>query len=279
MTRVVFSVVLLAAAAAMAQDAQGDFTPSPKEPQAMIGATWDSQYIWRGFDIFRDAGAIHAMADLSLFDSGFGVSAVGHQSISDAFGSLQRWDGTLYYQNVLWSGEPLATNFRLGYVYYYYPKTNSGETQDLMEGHAILSWPNLLPIQGLQPSYAFAYMVPGKANHWAQDVNPTVDDDSRGIFQIAMLDYAFTVPALLSAMNDQVVKLHSELVWNGGVSPLGTKVNSGFSDAVIGASTDFAFGAAKNIVLTPAVYYQFSFEDTVNPDNEFWASLSLRYAF
>jgi len=279
MTRVVFSVVLLATAAAVAEEAPSDFPENAKEPQAMIGTTWESQYVWRGFDIFRDSGAIHVMADLNLFDSGFGVSAVGHQSTSDAFGSLQRWDGTLYYQNVLWSGEPLATNFRLGYVYYYYPKPNFGLTQDLMEGHVVFSWPNLLPIKGLQPSYAFAYMWPGRENHWAQTVNPTFNQDSTGMFQILMLDYAFTVPALLSAMDDQVVKLHSELVWNGGLSPLGAKVNSGISDAVIGASTDFAFGPARNLVLTPAVYYQFSFEDTVNPDNEIWASVSLKYAF
>ncbi len=279
MTRVVFLAVLLAAAAAGAEETQSDFFETPNEPKAMIGTAWDSQYIWRGFDIFRDASAMHVMADLNLFDSGFGVSAVGHQSLGDAFGELQRWDGTVYYQNVLWSGEPLATNFRLGYVYYYYPKTNSGLTQDLMEGHVILSWPNLLPIQGLQPSYAFAYMWPGRSNHWAQIANPTFDDDSKGMFQILMLDYAFTIAPLLSWMDDQVIKLHSELVWNGGLSPLGAKVNSGLSDAVIGISTDFAFGAARNIVLTPAFYYQFSLEDTVNPEDEAWASISLKYAF
>jgi hypothetical protein len=278
MTRVVFLAVLLTAGVAAAEEAQTDLLESPNEPKAMIGTAWDSQYIWRGFDIFRDAGAIHVMADLSLFDSGFGVSAVGHQSLGDAFGELQRWDGTFYYQNVLWSGAPLATNFRLGYVYYYYPKTNFGLTQDLMEGHAVLSWPNLLPIQGLQPSFAFAYMWPGRQNPWAESVNPDFDDNSTGMFLIGMLDYAFTVPGLLT-LDDQVVKLHSELVYNGGVSPFGNNVQSGFSDAVIGASTDFVFGADRNIVLTPAVYYQFSFEDTVNPDNEFWASVSLKFAF
>lgn len=278
MARVVFSWVLLVASAAGAAEAPSDFEENPKQPHAMIGTSWDSQYIWRGFDLFDDAGALHAMADLNLFDSGFGVSAVGHQSISHAFGDLQRWDGTAYYQNVLWSGEPLATNFRLGYVYYYYPKTNFGLTQDLMEGHVVLSWPNLLPIQGLQPSYAFAYMWPGAKNHWAQSANPDFDHNSTGMFHLGMLDYAFTVPGLLTP-DDQIVKLHAELVYNGGVSPLGANVKSGFSDAVLGASTDFVFGAARNIVLTPAVYYQFSFEDTVNTEDEFWASVSLKFAF
>jgi len=276
---VVFAVVLLVAITAGATEPQDEFSESQKAPQTMVGVTWDSQYIWRGFDVFRDGSAVHVLADISLFDTGFGVSAVGHQSLSDAFGSLQRWDGTLYYQNVLWSGELLATNFRLGYVYYYYPKTNVGLTQDLMEGHVVLSWPNLLPIKGLQPSYAFAYMRPGMKNHWAEAGNPDFDHNSTGMFHIAMLDYAFTVPAPIPSMDDQVIKLHSEAVYNSGMSPFGTNVTSGFSDVVIGASTDFAFGADKNIILTPAVYYQFSLEKTVNPENEFWAGVSLKYAF
>jgi len=279
MQRVIFSVLLLAAATAVATESQNEFSESQKAPQAMVGATWDSQYVWRGFDVFRDASALHVLADMSLFDSGFGVSAVGHQSLSDAFGSLQRWDGTLYYQNVLGGGGPLATNFRLGYVYYYYPKLNFGLTQDLMEGHVVLSWPNLLPIPGLQPSYVFAYMWPGMSNPWAEQVTPRFGHNSTGMFHIAMLDYAFTVPSIIPRMDEQVLRLHSELVYNSGVSPFGTKVSSGFSDAVVGASTDFAFGAARNIVLTPAVYYQFSLEETVNPDNEFWAGISLKYAF
>lgn len=279
MKHVVFSVVLLAATAAVAAEPQDEFTEEQKAPQTMLGVTYDSQYVWRGFDVFRDGAALHVLADMSLFDTGFGVSAVGHQSLSDAFGSLQRWDGTLYYQNVLGSGETLATNFRLGYVYYYYPKTNFGLTEDLMEGHVILSWPNLLPIKGLQPSYVFAYMLPGMKNHWAEERNPSFNDNVKGMFQILMLDYAFTVPSLIPSWDDQVVKLHSELVYNGGLSPFGDFVNSGISHAVVGASTDFAFGAARNIILTPAIYYQFSFEETVNPDNEFWAGVSLKYAF
>ncbi len=279
MTRVVFLAVLLTAAVAVAEETQSELSETANEPKAMIGTSWDSLYIWRGFEIFHDASAVHVMADLNLFDTGFGVSAVGHQSVGDAFGELQRWDGTLYYQNVLWSGEPLATNFRLGYVYYYYPKANFGLTQDLMEGHAIFSWPNLLPIKGLQPSYAFAYMWPGRRNHWAEFVNPDFDSNSTGMFHIAMLDYAFTIAPLLSWMEDQVIKLHGELVYNGGVSPFGTNVQSGFSDAVVGISTDFVFGAARNIVLTPAFYYQFSLEKTVNPDDEAWAGVSLKFAF
>jgi hypothetical protein len=267
------------AVAAVAEEAPGDFSEPEAKGGFMVGATWDSQYIWRGFDVYDGDSAAHVFADLALWDTGFGVSAVGHQPLSGDLGELQRWDGTAYYQNVLFSGGPLATNFRLGYVYYYYIKPNEGRTQDLMEGQVILSWPNLLPIKGLQPSYAFAYMLPGMKNHWAEDVNPDFGDNSTGMFHILMLDYAFTTPTVIPWMDEQMVRLHSEVVYNGGVSPLGNKVNSGFSDAVVGASTDFTFGGRGNIVLTPSVYYQFSLEDTVDLDNEFWVSINLKYIF
>jgi hypothetical protein len=281
MRHVVLAIALLAATVAVAQESQDELSESRGGLHGVAGASWDSQYIWRGFNVFNNNvihgnSAINALVDLNLFDTGFGVSAVGHQSLSDALGELQRWDGTVYYQNGLFTGESYATNFRLGYVYYYYPKDNFGLTQDLMEGHVVLSWPSLLPVKGLQPSYAFAYMRPGMKHDW---LDPSFGDNSTGMFHIAMLDYAFTVPALLASMDDQAIKLHSELVYNTGVSPFGTQVKSGFSDAVVGASTDFAFGANRNIILTPSVYYQFSIEETVNPDNEFWAGISLKYAF
>ena len=279
MKHVVLAIALLAATVAVAQESQDELSESRGGLHGVVGATWDSQYIWRGFNVFGGDSAAHVLADLNLFDTGFGVSAVGHQSLGESLGDMQRWDGTVYYQNGLFGGEMLATNFRLGYVYYYYPKLNYGRTQDLMEGHAVLSWPSLLPIKGLQPSYAFAYMWPGMKNHWAEDANPAFGKNCTGMFQILMLDYAFTVPALLASMDDQVIKLHSEAVYNSGVSPFGTKVKSGFSDAVVGASTDFAFGAGRNIILTPFVYYQFSLEKTVDPDNEFWGGISLKYAF
>jgi len=272
-------IVLCAATVAAAVESQTESWQSEPALHGMIGGSYDSQYVWRGFDLSKGDPVVDVLANVNLFDTGFGISAVGHQGLSEAFGSLQRWDGTVYYQNGLFSGEPYATNFRLGFVYYYYPKTNFGFTEDLMEGHLILSWPNLLPVQGLQPSYVFAYMRPGMKNHWAEVRKPDFEDNATGMFHIAMLDYVFTVPTVLPWMDEQMIKLHSEVVYNGGVSPLGDKVQSGLSDVVLGASTDFTFGADNNIVLTPAIYYQFSLEESVNPDNEFWAGISLKYLF
>jgi len=280
MKRVVFSIVLLTAAVAAAeQQWEGDLLRDDGGLDGTVGITWDSQYIWRGFDVFDDESAVHILADLNLFDTGFGVSVVAHRAFGREFEDLTRVDGTAYYQNSLFAGEPYVTNYRLGYVYYYYPGLNEGESLDLMEGHVVLSWPNLLPIEGLQPSYVAAYTRPGRLDETWGVFPSDHEDNMTGWIQILMLDYGFTVPALFHSLEDQVIRLHSELVYNDSVSPYGDNISSAFSHAVFGASTDFTFGADKNIVLTPAVYYQLSLEDTVNTENEFWVSVGLKYEF
>jgi len=55
-------------------------------------------------------------------------------------------------------------------------------------------------------------------------------------------------------------------------------VDHDWSHAVLGVSTDFDLG--NDLTLTPGVYHQNTFEQSVNPDEDItWASLSLKYAF
>lgn len=282
MKRVVFAAVLLVAATAMGQDWEGDLqdgTESEVAPlHVMVGATWDSKYIWRGFDMYDDKSATHLLVDLNLFETGFGVSAVGHRANSSGFEEQERWDGTVYYQSGLWAGEPYAMNFRFGFVHYLFPELNDGESRDMQEGQVVLAWPNLLPIQGLQPSYAAIKM-------WPADSGSQLPDSASGWMHIFMLDYGFSVPAVVPGMSDHVITLHSEVVYNGGVSVTQRFPNPDHdvTHAVFGASTDLAFGEGGNIVLTPAVYYQITMESSISEDgdkdNELWVSLGLKYSF
>lgn len=284
MKRVVFSVVLLAAAVAAGQEWEGDLLGFEGDLHGMLGVTWDSKYIWRGFDLYDDVSATHFLADLSLFDSGFGVSAVGHRANSSGFEDRERWDYTVYYQNGVFAGEPLATNFRVGWVYYSYPELNEGESVDLQEGHVILSWPNLVPVKGFQPSCVLV-----KA--WPSDSGSRLPDAASGWLYILMLDYAFSIPGIVPDIPEHVVKLHSELVYNDGFTPTPARPGGdwsmvypnpdhGFSNVVFGISTDFAFGDLNKIIFTPAVYYQVTMDNSINEDDdELWASFALKYTF
>jgi hypothetical protein len=83
-------------------------------------------------------------------------------------------------------------------------------------------------------------------------------------------------------MPDHTIRLHSEVVYNDGVTPQPEFPNPDhdWSHAVFGASMDVAFDPERSIVFTPAVYYQITLNDTINDDeDELWASLSLRCTF
>lgn len=278
--------VLLTAAAATGQEWEGDILQEEggKSLHALVGVTWDSKYIWRGFDIFDDESATHLTADLNLFESGFGISAVGHRANGGGFEDRERWDGTFYYQGSVLEGDYLATNFRLGYVYYYFPELNSGESMDMQEGQVVLSWPNISPIPGLQPSYALIVM--GQA-----ETPSIIADGGSGVLHIGMLDYSFATPGFMPGTEEQIFILHSELVYNDGVTITPAvrrndwdivypNPDHDFSNAVFGASTDLPLSPDGNLLLTPSVYYQITLNNTINEDDsEFWVSVGLKYMF
>ena len=273
---VFLTIVLAVAATAVAQDWEGDLmgAEAKGDLHGTVGVTYDSQYIWRGFDMYDDESAIHMLADLNLFDTGFGVSVVGHRANSSGFENLERWDSTAYYQNGLFQGEPYATNFRVGWAYYSYLHRNKGESIDLQEGQAVLSWPNLLPIKGLCPSYVIQ-------KFWPAIGGSRLGDTASGFLHVFMLDYGVTVQGILPEIPEQLIRFHAELVYNDGFDPYGRRMDHDWSNAVFGVSTDVPIG--DNITLTPSVYYQMTLEPMLESHNddsdELWASVGLKYSF
>jgi len=274
--------ILLLTAPAWAQEWEGDLLGIKGDLHGSVGLTWDSKYLWRGFDIYDDKSALHLRADIDLFETGFGLSVMGHRAGSGGFEDKERWDFAPFYQNSLFKDEPYVTQFRVGWVYYAYPELNEGQSLDMQEAHLLLSWPEILPVKGLCPTYELVKM-------WPSDSDTRLADGS-GWLHILMLDYGFSIPSLISPdAKDQIVRLHSEVVFNDGWSPTPARpVNDwrfvypnpdhGWSHAVFGASTDFNLG--YGFTFTPAIYHQITMEDTVNEDNEeTWAGLTLKWSF
>lgn len=275
--------VLLTAVAATGQEWEGDLLQEGASLRAQVGVTWDSKYVWRGFNIFGDESATHMSLDLNLFDTGFGLGIVGHRA-NGGHEDLERWDGIAYYQGGILAGDPLAMNFRLGYVYYFYPELNSGESLDMQEGQVVLSWPNILAIPGLQPSYALIALGQG-------ETPSIIADKGSGLLHIGMLDYSFAIPGFMPGTEEQIIILHAEVVYNDGVTITPIRPSHDwdvvypnpdhdFTHAVFGASTDLPLGANGEFTLTPSVYYQKTLNNTINEDDsEFWVSIGLRYMF
>ena len=273
---VLLIAVLSMSTACFAQIWEGDLLGLEGDLHGTVGVTYDSKYIWRGFDVYADKSAIHPFVDLDLFQTGFGINLTMHRANSSGFEDWERWDYTLYYQNGLFGGEPYATNYRFGYMYYNFPD-HSADWFDLQELHAVLSWPNLIPVKGLCPSYVLVKLWPAHSGSTVEGRIPGQSNVS-GFAHIFMLDYAFAAPGILPEVPEQLVKLHSELVYNDGVHPGGGNADQDWSNAVIGASTDFDLG--YSVTFTPGIYYQVTMDNSVNrDDDETWVSLTLRYAF
>jgi hypothetical protein len=242
-----------------------------------INVEFNSKYIWRGFDVYDDHAAIHPSVNLDLFGTGFGINAVAHRANSSGFELNERWDYNFYYQNRMFTDKSYATNYRVGYVYYNYPDRTSHTTQsiDLQEVHVIFSWPNILPVKGLVPTYVLVKLWPSNSGTMVGAASPTGGTAS-GWAHIFMLDYGLKVTCPITG-EPRTLNLHSEFVYNDGVSPIGTNVDQDWSNAVFGISTEIDLG--NNLSFTPGFFYQSSWDDSVNTEDEYWVSLSVMYKF
>jgi len=262
---ILMAAVCLFAATGLAQAEVGEL-------HGTIDLTFQGKYIWRGFDVYGDKSAIQPSIDLDLFGTGFGVSMMAHRANSSVYENGERWDYTLYYGNKLFEDETYAINWRMGYVYYNYPDSSSHteSSTDLQELHWVLSWPNAIPVKGLVPSYVLVKLWPSNSG--------TLNGAASGFAHIFMLDYGLTVPGILPDTDEQVLRLHTELVYNDGVDPRGVGgVDHDWSNIVFGIETDFDLG--NNLSFTPGLYQQVSMDDSVNDEDETWVSLSLKYKF
>jgi hypothetical protein len=257
----------------------------PGELHGYVDLTYQSKYVWRGFNCFGSQAGFQPTLDLDLFGTGFGINIMGHIPLHDGYVNLERYDYKLYYYNRLFEDERYATNYMLGWVYYNYPDQPSkgsappppcNQAAALQELHAALSWPKLLGVEGLVPTYIIVKMWPSESGSYSGSRSVTTGTAS-GFAHIFMLDYMMSIPGLMPETPEQPLRFHTELVFNDGVGPAGQNVDHDWSNIVFGAETDFDLG--YNMILTPGLYYQISMEDTVNDDDELWAILGLTYKF
>jgi hypothetical protein len=280
--KVLFTTIVLLAAAAMVQ--------AQDELHGFIDLTYQSKYLWRGIDVYGDKSAIQPTVMLDLYGTGLGFSVEGHRANASGFELTERWDFTLFYKNILFAEETYATQYLIGWRYFYFPDAplpvppgSSGDI-DLQEIHVVLSWPQILQVERLVPTYVLVKLWPSESGSFVGSQNITLPSGvstpgtASGFAHIFMLDYALPVEDLLPEMPEQILNLHSEVVFNDGVDPRGIGVDHDWSNAVFGVSTDFDLG--NNMTLTPGVYYQVTMDKTINDDqDETWATLGLKYSF
>ncbi|MFC1781435.1 hypothetical protein ACFLZ8_04170 [Planctomycetota bacterium] len=282
--QIIVCTIVLLAAVALSQAQEPTIT-------GKVDLTYTSKYVWRGFNVFGTQSAIHPTVNLFMPSTSMGFSVEGHRANSSGYEIIERWDYSLYYLGRMFVGEDYEMNYRLAYVYYNYPQQSSSSrgsnpmedpgfclddgSFEIHEGHVVMSFPKILPIEGLVPTYCLVKLAPVNSGTIVGANSPSGGTAS-GFAHIFMFDYAMPFTCPFTGV-DRDLNLHSEFVFNDGVSPVGTNADHDWSNAVFGASTSYEI--EENVNLTPGIFYQSSWDDSVNSSDEYWVSLGASYDF
>jgi len=243
------------------------FAQAQEELTGTVDITYLSQYIWRGFNMYGQQSAIQPTLDLDLYGTGLGLTVLWSRANSSGHEISEELDVTLYYDNSLFEYETYAMDYTAGLMYYYFPDgPGEGETvsDDLQEIFVTLSWPEICP-EGIVPSYTVIKM-------WASKEN-SPNAAYSGWLHVLGLGYDLPIEGLLPDTPEQILHLSAATVYNNEVA----NAESDWSHAVFGVSTGFDLG--NDCTFTPGVYYQSSWEDSVNTSDELWCSVGVSYAF
>ncbi len=257
---ILLTAVILLSATTFAQAQDGELTGT-------VDVTYMSQYIWRGYNMWGNQSTIQPSIDLDLYGTGLGLNVIWKRANTSGFEVEEELDFTLSYSNTLYEYETYATNYTVGWMYYNFPDgpwVPQGPCIDLQEFFATLSWPEICP-EGVVPSYTVIKL-------WNNEEYSPVNAYS-GFLHVLGLSYDLPMEGLLPDTPEQILNLSVATVYNDGV--LGA--DHDWSHAVLGVSTGFDLG--NDCTLTPGVYYQSSWDNSVNPSDEFWATVGVSYAF
>ncbi|MEW6235852.1 MAG: hypothetical protein AB1656_10735 [Candidatus Omnitrophota bacterium] len=231
-----------------------------------VDFTYATKYIWRGYDVFYDDRPLFqpsVVIDWRGFSAGFyGLLSDGAEG-DDGVEHFEL-DFGLGYERSFWEEERYALDISLDYTYFAYPNHHRSEV-DGEEIALAVSMPNLIPLGPsiLVPSYEMAY-------EWHGLEGGTNFDE--GFIHTLGLSYAIPIPVLIPAQEEQAIDLSWNIAYNSGCY----ETDSSWTHTTIGASTTFEYG---QFYFTPALYYQWSFEDTMNEEDEFYASFSAGFLF
>jgi len=273
----VAAVLLSTAGFAQAQE------PIPPA-EGNLGVTFDvtymSRYIWRGFDVYKNNhSAIQPSIDIDWYGTGFGTTVFHSRANRSGFVNCEELDITLYYYNSFFEGEAYQTDYRVGWTYFNFPD-EPRKARDMQEVFAEFSWPEICPA-GIVPHYTAVRMWPARSN-----ASTGIDG---GWLHIFGLSYDWAAPGFMPGTTEQIFHFTAETIYNDGAGPCACRgavcpssgrrltdpIDHDWSHAVFGVSTEF--DCNHNLTIIPGIYYQSSWDDSVNSSDECWVVLAARY--
>jgi hypothetical protein len=222
-----------------------------------------SEYIWRGFDMFDDRGAMQPSINLDWYGTGLNTMVWSAYPLTGEIKDRTEMRYVVGYTDRLWGDTLHVTQYTVSWTYYDFIDMPSTE-RDAQEIGVQFSWPRayMMRESRIVPSYYVGRLWPAKSE--------AVNKDSSGWIHILGLDYEFWVFGI--GAEKQIAFLSAEVVYNDGM----LVDTHAWSDAVFGIGTTLRDG---RWTVRPEFKYQVSLEDTVNAENECWGGLSISYQF
>lgn len=245
------------------ESAESDESSEPRLG-VTVDFTYVSQYMWKGYDIYKGDGAFQPSVTLDY--AGFYVGAWG--SWADSSGHVDGNEIDYYggYKRDFFEDQWYAVSAYLVYTYYAYPMTgDSGDAQEITAG---VAFPNMIPLgpASLVPLYKSTYVWDGIQSESELD---------NGWMHTFGLTYDIPIAAWIPDQEEQSIHLLWDITYNDGFAGC----YSAWSHSTVGVSTTLEW---KGFYLTPAINYQWSFDEgpkSVNTEDEIYGGISIGYSF
>lgn len=254
-----------------------DLPPAPKLGISVTGA-WASRYMFKGFKVL-ESGVFLQDVHLDLWNTGFHVKFQGAypahnrsnsliagrvppplEEVIDQLGiSFDRRDIDAFTYNLSWKGD-LCDGMDVEFGGNYYDLFRlDGDKGDFWESYGILTLSKLPLSPHFGAYYAWPYNDEKKGEGWMTDI---------GVIK------PVPIPACAALGTPATALLLSADLWYNGGAWSG-RVDPGWAYAEFKAMAPIPLPC--NLTLIPGVTYQLSIEDTVDEDDELYASLALQY--
>jgi hypothetical protein len=241
--------------------------PIPGKIDIELSSTVTSKHMWHGMDLYDDHGGTLLFGTIIFGDSGFSAKIIDVYPMSSGFEESVERHYAGFYKGTLFQETPWTTNVTTSY--YYNSKPNVADRKsDTQEFGVTFFWPKLMTAGhgDITPSYYVDYI-------WASTGNSNMYD-CEGTIHVFGLAYDVEMPDVWQAGIKQGICLYGDLTYNDGFC--GSTIEHDWSHAVLGISTGLKKGG---LTVTPALNYQISMEDSVNPEDECWCTLNATYRF
>jgi len=233
--------------------------------------TWASKYMVSGFKVGGDRPVWQLAGKVDLYSSGFSLMYWTALQADRSNKQFDEQDIFALYSRDFFKESRYAINIHGYYDYWYFPNAEPVLDEfgdDVSNGRKHgnkfqlgFSMPNLIPLSGssLVPSYNVYY-----THYWAQNRD---DLYLGGTHHELLLEYNRSIRAFIPKATYQYAGLTASTNYHNGDFGVKPRISHSTAGVVSGVY-------ALNSIFILGLNHQWSYEETVNPDNEFWSTLS-----